>query len=49
MVGRWRRRSARSSEVAFCDECGQVCTSTCQAQARLDRIRTEIALQVPLR
>jgi hypothetical protein len=41
---RHQRGVVRGAE--FCDECGQVCTAECRSQARIDRVRTEVALQV---
>lgn len=29
--------------VEFCDECGQVCTSSCRVEAQRDRIRSSTA------
>jgi hypothetical protein len=46
MWRRLRRRAAALNGVQFCDECGQVCTSECRSQARIDRVRNEVALQV---
>lgn len=40
MVKLLQRMVAGRGRVDFCDECGQVCTSSCRAEAQRDRIRT---------
>ena len=50
MLARLRERRAAARGVEFCDSCGQVCTSQCRAQARIDRTRVEVLLlAAPLR
>jgi hypothetical protein len=47
MFGAIRRRAGRTHGVEFCEQCGQVCTSACRAETRRDRVRTELAAQLP--
>ena len=47
MINVIRRRSGKVRDVEFCDECAQVCTAACRAEAHRDRARTELAAQMP--
>lgn len=38
-----RRRDERVDQVRFCERCGQVCSSACRSQARLERSRDQVA------
>ena len=46
MLDRLRRRPRPLRGVAFCEECGQVCTAECRGRAQVDRVRSRVALQV---
>jgi len=48
MFGRVRRRAVERPEVEFCEQCGQVCGSTCRAEERRERVRAEVAYRVGL-
>ncbi len=41
------RKLITTGPVEFCDECAQVCTSACRAEAHYLRVREQAALQVP--
>lgn len=41
MFARLRQRLGQVRGVEFCESCGQVCTTGCRAEARLDRLRTD--------
>jgi hypothetical protein len=47
MINAIRRRSGKVRDVEFCDECGQVCSASCLAEAHRDRAPTELAAQLP--
>lgn len=47
MSVRSRRRAAKAREVQLCESCGEVCSASCRAQARLDRTRAEVAYLLP--
>jgi len=42
-----RRRVGKAQGVEFCDQCGQVCTSACRAETHRNRVRTQVAAQLP--
>jgi hypothetical protein len=42
-----RRLAGKAQGVEFCDQCGQVCTSACRAEAHRDRVRTELVARLP--
>jgi hypothetical protein len=42
-----RRRVGEARAIEFCEQCGQVCTSTCRAETRRERVSTELAAQLP--
>jgi hypothetical protein len=46
---RWlsRQQLTATRPAEFCDECAQVCTSTCRAEAHYSRIREQVAAHVP--
>ncbi|GIH03657.1 hypothetical protein Rhe02_17240 [Rhizocola hellebori] len=41
------RRLTATGPTEFCDECAQVCTSACRAEAHYSRIREQAAANVP--
>jgi hypothetical protein len=41
------RKLTATRPAEFCDECAQVCTSACRAEAHLSRVREQVAFQVP--
>lgn len=41
------RKLTATRPAEFCDECAQVCTSACRAEAHYSRAREQSALQVP--
>jgi hypothetical protein len=48
MFAKLRQRRAEARGVEFCESCGQICTTECRAQARLDRVRVEALYQTGL-
>jgi hypothetical protein len=47
MVKMLRRRAAALRGVEFCDSCGEACTASCRAEARLERTRVWAAYHAP--
>lgn len=43
----WHKLTAAKT-VEFCDECSQVCTSACRAEAHYGRVREQAAMQLPV-
>jgi hypothetical protein len=41
------RRGRSAAGVTVCESCGQVCTTRCLADARLDRVRTQALAFLP--
>jgi hypothetical protein len=48
MFAKLRQRRSAARGVEFCESCGQVCTTECRAQARLEQIRVESVYQIGL-
>jgi hypothetical protein len=45
MFGKWRQRRVQAAGVELCESCGQVCTASCRARARVEQMRVQVAYQ----
>lgn len=48
MFAKILRKLTATGQAEFCDSCAQVCTPQCRAQAVYDKVRTQIAYQLPV-